>query len=100
MSQASATEAQNLQAQLTAQIEKLRIALSNETVDLENERNTIVQLRADLELSQAAVVEATNLQAQHIAEIEKLKLALANETVNVENEFNLKLGLSTERLAK
>ena len=100
LSQASASEAQNLQARLTAQIEKLRIALSNETVNVENGRNIIVQLRADLELSQAAIAEAKNLQVQQSAEIEKLKLALANETVNMESEYNLKLTLSTERLVK
>ena len=107
LSKAASITAQNFQVQqsaeienLYAEIESLKAALANETVSVENERNIIVQLRADLDLSQAATVEAKNFQAQQSAEIEKLKVALANETVNMENECNLKLELSAERLAK
>ena len=95
-------EAKKMQKQLTVQIEKLKIALANETANAENERSVNTQLRADLmNLSQAAAnAETKTIQAQQNAEVKKLKVALSNETVNVENECNLKLEASAERLAK
>lgn len=93
-------EAHSVHDKQRVQIETLRSSLGSESANIQNERNTIVQLRADLKLSQASIAEAKSLQAQHIAEIEKLKLALAGATGNVKAEANLKLKLSTERLAK
>ena len=93
-------EANNSQAQQSAEIERLKVALANETVNVEDKCNVIEQLRADLELSQAAAIEAKNLQAQQSAEIARLTVALANETVNVETECNAKLEASKERLTE
>ena len=62
------------------------MALANETISVEYQRNAIDQLVADLELSEVVAKEAKNIQAQQSAEIARLKVALANETVKRENE--------------
>jgi len=90
-------EAKEARHEQREEIDRLKAALTAETATVENKRQAMTQLFADIERRQADAMKATTVKLQQSAEIEKLKAALATETAKVETECFAKRQAFKER---